>query len=89
LYAKPNVKSKAIILSIFGMVYAEIALEKKVNWMTMRISSTTKIIISSTPDIPCERIFMDKGLKKMMDHEVIPSENVEWSSTSSDDDQTR
>jgi hypothetical protein len=25
----------------------------------------------------------------MMDHEVIPSENVEWSSTSSDDDQTR
>ena len=82
-------KSKAIILSIFGMVYDEIALEKKVNWMTMKISSTTKIIISNTPDIPCEQIFMDKGLKKMMDHEVIPSEHVEWSSTSSDDDQIR
>ena len=50
-----NVKSNVIILSILRMVYVEIALQKKVNWMTMRASSTSKIIILTTPDIPYKR----------------------------------
>jgi hypothetical protein len=52
LYDQSNVKSNCIILSILRMVYAEVALLKKVNWMTMRSSSTTKIIIPTSPDIP-------------------------------------
>jgi hypothetical protein len=45
-------KSNCIILSILRMVYAEVVLLKKVNWMTMRLSSTTKMIIPISPDIP-------------------------------------
>jgi hypothetical protein len=81
-------KSKVIILSILRMVYAEIALQKKVNWMTMRASSTSKIIIPMTLDIPCKQKFIDGGLGRMMDHAVIRIEHVEWSSTLSVDDQT-
>jgi hypothetical protein len=52
LYEQPNVKSNSIILSILKMVYAKVALLKKVNWMTMKSSSTTKMIIPISPDIP-------------------------------------
>jgi hypothetical protein len=69
------------------MVYAEIALEKKVDWMTMRASSISKIIVPSTQDIPRKRKFEGGGLRRMMDHAVISDEEVEWSCTSSDDDQ--
>ena len=55
---QPNMKNNSIILSILRMVYAEVALVKKVNWMTMRASSTTKIIISTSPDIPQVRKFL-------------------------------
>jgi hypothetical protein len=82
------VKSNSIILSILRMAYAEIALQKKFNWMTMRASSTTKIIISTSPNIPRERKFLDGGLERMMDHAVVSKEQMEWSCTSSDDDQT-
>jgi hypothetical protein len=51
LYNQPNVKSNSIILSILRMAYTEIALQKKMNWMTMRASPTTKIIIPTSPDI--------------------------------------
>jgi hypothetical protein len=69
------------------MVYAEIALLKKVNWMTMKASFTSKITISTTLDIYGERKFIDEGLRKMMDHAIIRTKQVEWSCTSSDDDQ--
>jgi hypothetical protein len=82
------VKSNSVILSILRMVYAEIALEKKVDWMTMRASSISKIIVPSTQDIPGERKFESGRLGRMMDHAVISAEEVEWSCTSSDDDQT-
>jgi hypothetical protein len=88
LYDEPNVKSNSITLSILRMVYAEIALEKKVDWMTMRASSISKILVPSTQDIPRERKFEGGGLGRMMDHAVISTEEVEWSCTSSDDDQT-
>jgi hypothetical protein len=71
------VKSNAIILSILRTEYAEIALQKKVNWMTMRASSTSKIIIPTTFDIPRKWNFIDGGLGKMMDHIVISIEQVE------------
>jgi hypothetical protein len=83
------VKSNSVILSILRMVYAEIALEKKVDWMTMRASSISKIVVPTTQDIPGERKFEGGGLGRMMDHTVISTEEVEWSCTSSDDDQTR
>jgi hypothetical protein len=82
-------KSNGIILSILRTLYAKITLGKKVNWMTMRVSSTSKIIIPTLPDIPRERKFINKELERMMDHVVITTEVVEWSATSSDDDQTR
>jgi hypothetical protein len=88
LYDKPNVKSNAIILSILRMVYAEIALGKIVNWMIMRRSSKFKFIVSSMPNIPREQKFIDGGLGRMMDHVIVRNEQVEWSCTSSDDDQT-
>jgi hypothetical protein len=74
------VKSNSIILSILRMIYAEVALLKKVDWMTMRSSSTTKMNIPMSPDIPRVRKYLDGGLGRMMDHAVV--------STSSDDDQT-
>jgi hypothetical protein len=52
LHEKPNVKSNGIILSILKMVYALTTLKKRVNWMTMRVSSTSRIIIPTTPNIP-------------------------------------
>jgi hypothetical protein len=88
-YDQPNVKSNSIILSILRMVYVKVTLLKKVNWMTMRLSSTSKIIIPTSPDIPRVRKYLDRGLGRMMDHAVISNEQVNWSCTSSDDDQTR
>jgi hypothetical protein len=70
------------------MVYAKIALEKKVDWMTIRASSMSKIIVPTTQDIPGEQKFEGGRLGRMMDHAVISAEEVEWSCTSSDDDQT-
>jgi hypothetical protein len=55
--------------------------------MTMRVSSTTKIIISMSPDIPRVPKFLDGRLGKMMDHAVVSNEQVDRSCTSSDDDQ--
>jgi hypothetical protein len=81
-------KSNSIILSILRMIYAEVALLKKVNWMIMRASSTTKIIIPTSPDIPQVRKVLHGGLGRMMDHAVVSNEQVDWSCTSSDDDQT-
>jgi hypothetical protein len=89
LYEQPNVKSNFIILSILRMVYAEVALLEKVDWMTMRSSLTTKMIIPISADIPQVRKYLDGGLGRMMDHTVVSNEQVNWSCTSSDDDQTR
>jgi hypothetical protein len=89
LYDQANVKSNTIILSILRMVYAEVALLKKVNWMTMRSSSTTKMIIPTSPDIPQVRKYLEGGLGRMMDPAIVSDEEVNWSETSSDDDQTR
>jgi hypothetical protein len=88
LYEQPNVKSNSIILSILRMVYAEVAVLKKVDWMTMRSSSTTKMIIPVSLDIPRVRKYLDGGLGRMMDHAVVSNEEVNWSCTSSNDDQT-
>ena len=55
--------------------------------MTMRASSISKIIVPTTQDIPREWKFEGGELGKMMDHAVISTEEVEWSCTSSDDDQ--
>jgi hypothetical protein len=74
LFDQPNVKSNSIILSILRMVYAEVALLKKVNWMTMRSSSTTKIIIPTSPDIPRVWKYLDGGLGRMMNHAVVSNE---------------
>jgi hypothetical protein len=82
LYDQPNVKNNSIILSILRMVYVVVALQKKVNWMTMRASSTTKIIIPTLPDIPQVRKFLDGGLGREMDHAVVRNEQVDWSCTS-------
>ena len=56
--------------------------------MTMRAPFTSKIIISTTPNIPCKRKSIYRGLGRMMDHVVISTELVEWSCSLSDDDQT-
>jgi hypothetical protein len=88
LYEQPNMKSNSIILSILRMVYAEVALLKKVNWMTMRSSSITKMIIPMSPDIPRVWKYLDGRLGRMMDHAVISNEQVNWSCTSSNDDLT-
>ena len=56
------------------MVYAEVALLKKVNWMTMRSSSSTKMIIPMSPDIPQVRKYLDGRLERMMDHAVVSNE---------------
>jgi hypothetical protein len=40
-----------------------------------------------SPDIPRVRKYLDGGLGRMMDHAVISNEQVNWSCTSSDDDQ--
>jgi hypothetical protein len=88
LYDQPNVKSNSIILLILRMVYAEVALLKKIDWMTMGSSSTTKMIIPMSPAIPWVRKYLDGGLGRMMDHTVVSNEQVNWSCTLSDDDQT-
>ena len=67
-------KSNTIILSHLRMVYAEVALLKNVNWMTMRSSSTTKMIISTSPDIAQVRKYLDGGLERMMDHAIVSDE---------------
>ena len=64
------------------MVYAEVALLKKVNWMTMRSSSTTKMIIPTSPDIPQVRKYLEGGLGRMMDPAIVSDEEVNWSETS-------
>jgi hypothetical protein len=74
LYDQPNVKSNSIILSIQRMVYAEVAFLKMVNWMIMRLSSTTKIIIPKSLNIPRVQKYLDGGLGRMMDHAVISNE---------------
>ena len=74
LYGQSNVKSNCIILSILRMVYVELALLKKVNWMTMRSSSTTKMIIPMLPNIPRMWKYLDGGLGRMMDHVVVNNE---------------
>jgi hypothetical protein len=54
----------------------------------MRASSTSKIIIPTTRNEPRKQKFIDGGLGKMMDYAIISTEQVQWSSTSSGDDQT-
>ena len=54
----------------------------------MRASSMSKIIVSTTQDIPGEWKFEGGGLGRIMDHAIISIEEVEWSCTSRDDDQT-
>ena len=61
LHEKPNVKNNEIFLSILKMVYALITLKKKVTWMTMRVSSTSRIIISTTPNIPRKQKHLKMG----------------------------
>jgi hypothetical protein len=56
--------------------------------MTIRSSSMSKIIVPTIRDILVEWKFIGGGLERMMDHAVISAEQVEWSYTSSDDDQT-
>jgi hypothetical protein len=70
------------------MVYAEVVLLKKVDWMTMRLSSTTQMIIPVSLDIPQVQKYLDGGLGRMMDHAVVSNEEVNWSCTSSDDEKT-
>jgi hypothetical protein len=48
-----------------------------------------KIIIPTSLDILQERKFLDGGLERMMDHAIVSNEQVDWSCTSSGDDQTR
>jgi hypothetical protein len=43
----------------------------------MRASFKSKIIVSTTRDIPRERKFISGGLGRMMDHVVISAEQVQ------------
>ena len=47
-----------------------------------------KIIIPTSPDIPQVRKYLEGGLGRTMDHAIVIDEEVNWSKTSSDDDQT-
>lgn len=88
MYDQANVKNNTIVLSILRMVYAEVALLKKVNWMTMRSSSATRMIIPTSPDIPQVRKYLEGGLSRMTDPAIVSDEEILWSQTSDDDRQT-
>jgi hypothetical protein len=56
--------------------------------MIMRASSISKIIVPTTQDILGGWKFIGGKLERMMNHAIISTMQVEWSCSSSDDDQT-
>ena len=62
LYNTAFVQRNDVLLFICRMVYAEVVMERAVDWTS--IKSTPKIIMLEGPEIPRERKFQNGGLKK-------------------------
>ncbi len=88
LYNEPIIPRNEATISILRMVYAEVELGRVVDWSTMRTSAITKWAVPDCPSIPWTRKFPDGGLGKTIVTKAPQEEDIQWSDTSSDDDNT-
>jgi hypothetical protein len=88
IYKKPFLERNKCPLSILRMVYAEVELGKRVDWMTVNIQTKSKMKAPMTPFFGPGRKFPNGGLSKKMPSKSIPNDMVAHSATSNDDEKT-
>jgi hypothetical protein len=88
IYEKPFLERNECPLSILRMVYAEVVLGKRVDWMTINIQTKSNMKAPLTTFFGPGRKFPHGGLSKKMPSKSIPNDMVVYSATSSDDEKT-
>jgi hypothetical protein len=86
---EPFLERNECPLSILRMVYAEVVLAKRVDWMTINIQTNSNMKAPLSPFFGPGRKFPNGGLtKKMPSKKSTPNDMVDHSATSSDDEKT-
>jgi hypothetical protein len=88
IYKKPFLESNECPLSILRMVYAEVELGNRVDWMTITIQTKSNMKAPLSPFFDPGRKFPNGRLSKKMPSKSIPNDMVVHSPTSSDDEKT-
>lgn len=88
IYNKRKVPRNEVNFSILKMVYAEVILEVPVDWRTMEIQTNSSMGPMMDITMPYERKFIGDALGKRASEVPPVNEEVEWSTTSSDDSYT-
>jgi hypothetical protein len=87
IYEKPFLERNECRLSILRMVYAEVVLRKRVDWMTIKIQKNSNMKAPLSPFFGKRRKFPNGGLtKKMPPKKSTPNDMVEHSAETSDDE---
>jgi hypothetical protein len=86
IYEKLFLERNECPLSIWQMVYAEVVLGKRVDWMTINIQTKSNMKALLTPFFGARRKFPNGRLSKKMPSKSIPNDMVAHSATSSDDE---
>jgi hypothetical protein len=88
IYEKPFLEHNECPLSILRMVYAEVELGKRVDWMTINIQTKSNMKAPLSSFFGLRRKFLNGRLSKKMPSKSIPNDMVVHSPTSSDDEKT-
>jgi hypothetical protein len=88
VYRALKVPRNVVNLSIARMVYAEVVLQKRVDWRTLPYKPHGNMNTPTTQVIPTTRLFEGDALGKKIHKVEIPDNEVQWSKTSSDDSST-
>ena len=89
IYKKPFLERNKCPLSILRMVYAEVVLGKRVDWMTIKIQTNSNMNAPLSPFFGKGRKFPNgRFTKKMPPKKSTPNDMVEHSATPSDDEKT-
>jgi hypothetical protein len=89
IYEKPFLERNECPLSILRMVYAEVVLGKRVDWMTIKIQTNSNMEAPLSPFFGKGRKFPNGGLtRKVPPKNPTPNDMVVHSPTSSDDEKT-
>jgi hypothetical protein len=87
IYEKPFLERNECPLSILRMVYAEVVLGKRVDWMTIKIQTNSNMKAPLSPFFGKGRKFPNGGLtRKVPPKNPTPNDMVVHSSESSDDE---
>jgi hypothetical protein len=86
IYEKPFLERNECPLSILRMVYAEVVLGKRVDWMTINIQTKSNMKAPLTPFFGLGRKFPHRRLSKKMPSKSISNDMVVHSTTSCDNE---